>query len=334
MILVTGGTGLVGAHLLVHILSQSDTNQNIVRATYRSQPSIKKTKSLFDRYHKAHLFDSIEWVQADIIDIPALEIAFKDITMVYHCAAFISFDPRDEDKLRKTNIEGTANIVNFALAKGVKKLCHISSIAALGDVIGTETVINEVAEWNPEKQHSDYAISKYGAEIEVWRGQQEGLDVIIVNPGVIIGPGFPNQGSGELITKVANGMSYYTLGTTGFIAVPDVVAITYELMNSAITNERYTLIAENIIFRDFFNVVADALKVNRPTKIASPLLVGVVWRIDAVLARIFNRKRRLTKAAAVASYATNTYSNNKIKSALNFKFTAIDQYIKENFNKS
>lgn len=327
MILVTGGTGLVGAHLLVHILSQSDINQSMVRATYRTIDTIDKTKSLFDRYLKATLFDRIEWVQADILDVPALEIAFQGISMVYHCAAIISFDPREENKLRKTNIEGTANIVNFALAKGVKKLCHISSIAALGDVISTETVINEEAEWNPEKQHSDYAISKYGAEMEVWRAQQEGLDVIIVNPGVIIGPGFPNQGSGELISKVAKGMSYYTLGTTGFIAVTDVVAITYELMNSTVKNERYTLIAENIIFRDFFNAIADALQVRRPHKQASPLLVEITWRIDAIISRLFNRKRNLTQAAAVASYSTNTYANEKIKMALNFKFTDIKEYI-------
>ena len=331
MILVTGGTGLVGAHLLVHILSHNNVEQFMVRATYRSQATIKKAKSLFDRYNKATLFDRIEWVQADILDVSALEIVFQGITMVYHCAAYISFDPRDEEKLRKNNIEGTANIVNFALAKGIKKLCHISSIAALGDVISTETVITEEAEWNPEKKHSDYAISKYGAEMEVWRAQQEGLDVIIVNPGVIIGPGFPDQGSGELITKVANGMPYYTLGTTGFIAVTDVVAITYDLMNSPIKNERYTLIAENMIFRDFLNTVADVLQVKRPLKEASHLLVGIAWRMDAVISFVFNRKRKFTQAAALASIATNTYSNNKIKTALHFNFLDIKEYIKANF---
>jgi nucleoside-diphosphate-sugar epimerase len=331
MILVTGGTGLVGAHLLLHIIASDNNEQSKVRATYRSLTSIDKTKSLFDRYHKSTLFDRIDWVQADILDIPALTTAFEGITMVYHCAACISFDPRDENKLRKTNIEGTANIVNFALAKGIKKLCHISSIAALGDVISTETIITEEAEWNPEKQHSDYAISKYGAEMEVWRAQQEGLDVIIVNPGVIIGPGFPDQGSGELIKKVASGLSYYTLGTTGFITVTDVISISYELMNSAIKNERYTLIAQNIIFRDFLNIVADALQVKRPHKEARPLIVEIAWRIDAIAAWLLNRKRKLTQAMAVAYYSTNTYSNDKIKKALNYKFLDMKEYINANF---
>ena len=332
MILVTGGTGLVGAHLLLHIIEADSAAQSKVRATYRNFSSIEKTKSLFDRYHKSTLFDRIDWVQADILDIPALTTAFEGITMVYHCAAYISFDPRDENKLRKTNIEGTANIVNLAIAKRVKKLCHISSTAALGDVISTETIITEEAEWNPEKQHSDYAISKYGAEMEVWRAHQEGLDVIIVNPGVIIGPGFEDQGSGQLIKKIANGLSYYTLGSTGFITVTDVVSITYELMNSPIKNERYTLIAENIVFRDFFNIVANALQVKQPHKKASPLLLEVAWRIDVLLARILHKKRNLTKAAAVASYTKSTYANEKIKTALNIKFLDIEEYIKMNFS--
>jgi nucleoside-diphosphate-sugar epimerase len=331
MILVTGGTGLVGAHLLLHIIQDDSASQSKVRATYRSLTSIEKTKSLFDSYHKSTLFDRIDWVQADILDIPALTIAFEGITIVYHCAAYISFDPRDENKLRKTNIEGTTNIVNFALVKGVKKLCHISSTAALGDVISTETIITEQAEWNPEKQHSDYAISKYGAEMEVWRAQQEGLDVIIVNPGVIIGPGFPDQGSGELIKKVSGGLSYYTLGTTGFISVTDVVSISYELMNSTIKNERYTLIAQNIMFRDFLNTVADALQVKRPHKEASPLMVEIAWRIDAIAAWLLNRKRKLPQATAVASYSTNRYSNDKIKKALNYKFLDMKEYIKTHF---
>lgn len=331
MILVTGGTGLVGAHLLVHILSHSNAEQLMVRATYRSQATIKKTKSLFDSYNKANLYDRIEWVKADITDIPALEVAFEGITHVYHCAAFISFDSKDEEKLRKINIEGTANIVNFAIAKGVKKLCHISSIAALGDVLSTETVITEEAEWNPEKKHSDYAISKYGAEMEVWRGQQEGLDVIIVNPGVIVGPGFPDQGIGELIKKVKKGMPYYTLGTTGFIAVTDVATISYDLMNSPIKNERYTLIAQNIIYKDFLTIVAEAIGVKPPKKEASPFLIEVAWRIDAISSWIFNRKRKLPQAIAVASYSTNTYSNEKIKTVLGYEFIAIEKYIRENF---
>ncbi|MCV9929292.1 NAD-dependent epimerase/dehydratase family protein [Flavobacterium sp. LS1R49] len=329
MVLITGGTGLVGAHLLLHLIENGDN----VRAIYRNAEKIERTKSVFDLYKKSHLFESIQWIEADILDVPSLEVAFIDIEYVYHCAALISFDPKDEDLVRKTNIEGTANIVNFCIAKQIKKLCFVSSIAALGDLAAHETIITEETEWNPEKPHSDYAISKYGAEMEVWRGIQEGLNIVIINPGVILGP-IPKsknteQGSAELYTKVANGLPFYTLGSTGFVTVDDVVRIAATLIKSEIKNERFTLISENVVFRDILNTIADALKVKRPSKHASPLLMKIVWRIDWFLATFFLKKRQITKATAKSSYTKDLYSNEKIKTALNIDFRNIHQYIKE-----
>jgi len=329
MILVTGGTGLVGAHLLLYLIESENIGANKIRAIYRKLESIEKTKALFLLYSKSALFNTIEWVQADIIDIPSLEHAFIGIDYVYHSAALISFDPKDEETLRKTNIEGTANIVNFCLAKGVKKLCYISSTAALGDLAAHETSITEETEWNPEKPHSDYAISKYGAEIEIWRGQQEGLDVVVVNPGVIIGPGFQDQGSGLLFQKVANGLPFYTLGIAAFVAVSDVVRITIQLMKSEIKNERFILIAQNIPFRDILNSISDALKVKRPTRHLKPSVMQIAWRVDWIISSILGRKRRLTRATATASYSKHIYSNEKIKRTLNTEFVDVHQYIEE-----
>jgi nucleoside-diphosphate-sugar epimerase len=328
MILVTGGTGLVGAHLLFHLMESRSIGSENVRAIYRNAKSIEKTKNLFNLYKQPDLFDAIEWIQADITDIPALEKAFEGINYVYHCAALISFDPKDEDLIRKTNIEGTANIVNFCIANSIQKLCFMSSIAALGDLAPHENLITEETEWNPEKPHSDYAISKYGAEMEIWRGQQEGLKVIIVNPGVIIGPGFWEQGSGVLFTKVKKGLSFYTLGNSGFVAVTDVVRITTQLMKSEIHNERFTLITENIIFQNLLNTIADSLSVKRPNIHASPLFMEICWRIDWILSNVFQQERKLTKATAKASYSKNKYSNEKIKSTLNTQFLDIHRYIK------
>ena len=299
MILVTGGTGLVGAHLLLHLVEQGEN----VRAIYRTTASIEKTKNLFSLYHKSHLFEKIEWLEADILDITSLEIAFRNIEFVYHCAALISFDPKDEETIRKTNIEGTANIVNFCLAFGIKKMLFVSSIAALGDPNAVETVISETTEWNPEKPHSDYAISKYGAEMEVWRGQQEGLSVIIVNPGIILGPGFHEQGSSALFSAVAKGLSFHTLGTTGFIAVTDVVETSIQLMNSDVKNERFTLIENNYSFQEILNCIADSLKIKRPQWHATPFLVNVFWRVDWFLSTFFFKKRKLSRASAKASYS-------------------------------
>lgn len=329
MVLVTGGTGLVGSHLLLHLIENGEN----VRAIYRTKNNIQKTKSVFELYKKEALFEKIEWLEADILDVPSLETAFINVDYVYHCAALISFDPKDEEALRKINIEGTANMVNFSIALGVKKFCFVSSIAALGDLASHETYITEETDWNPEKPHSDYAISKYGSEMEVWRAHQEGLDVIIVNPGVILGP-IPKtknkqQGSAELYLKVANGLSFYTLGSTGFITVDDVVKISSQLMHSEIKNERFTLIADNIVFKDILDTIAEVLKVKKPSRHAKPLFMNFLWMADGIFSTLFFQKRRLTKATAKASYSKNLYSNEKIKTALGTVFTDVHQYVKD-----
>lgn len=328
MVLITGGTGLVGAHLLLHLIENGDS----IRAIYRNTKTIEKTKSLFSLYDKDSFFDKIEWITADILDVPSLEIAFENVDYVYHCAALISFDPKDEELLRKTNIEGTANIVNFCVAKNVKKLCFVSSVAALGDLKENEEVITEETEWNPEKPHSDYAISKYGAEMEIWRGQQEGLNSIIVNPGVILGSRIWDKGSGMLFNKIEKGLPFYTKGTTGFITVNDVVKTMVKLMKSEVKNERFILIAQNISFQDLFNSIANALNVKIPSIYLSPLLVEIYWRIDWFLSTLFGVKRTLDRATAIASYSKNLFSNAKIKNALDMEFLDIHQYIKANEN--
>jgi nucleoside-diphosphate-sugar epimerase len=325
MVLVTGGTGLVGAHLLLHLIE----NERAVRAIYRKPETIQKTKTLFSIHKKEKLFEKINWVKADILDIPSLEIAFENIEYVYHCAALISFDPKDENAIRKTNIEGTANIVNFCIAKNVQKLCYVSSIAALGDLKENEKIITEETEWNPEKPHSDYAISKYGAEMEIWRGQQEGVNCIIVNPGVILGPRIWEQGSGLLFKKIEKGFPFYSKGTTGIIAVTDVAKIMVQLMKSEVNNERFTLISTNIVFQDLFNSIADALKTKRPSIYINPFITNVLSRIDWFFSNVFRTKRKLDRATAIASYSKSEYSNEKIKDKLSIDFTDIHFYIKE-----
>lgn len=330
MVLVTGATGLVGSHLVLHLLENGDD----VSAIYRSEKAIGKTKSIFRLYNKEQLFDRIRWIEADINDIPSLEIAFQNIDYVYHCAAFISFEPTDEEKIRKINIEGTANIVNFCLDKKVKKMCYVSSIAALGDLpqnlrASQQNSITENTDWNPEKPHSDYAISKYGAEMEIWRGQQEGLKAVVVNPGVIFGPGFWNEGSGKIFSTVAKGTKYYTKGSSGFIAVSDVVHIMSLLMKSDISGERYILISKNVIFQDLIDIIAEGLQVKKPTSYAKKWMTEIAWRLDWLRAHLFFSKRKLSKAVARSLHTKDVYSNEKIKQELGFEFAPIKTYIEE-----
>jgi len=324
MILVTGGTGLVGAHLLLHLIESGMVN---IRAIYRNTDAVKKTKSLFELYQKKDLFSKVEWVQADILDVPSLEMAFENVDFVYHCAGFISFNPNDEDQIRKVNIEGTANIVNFCIDKKVTKLCHVSSIAALGNLAPNQTIITEDTEWNPEVLHSDYAISKYATEMEVWRGHQEGLQVVIVNPGVVFGPGFWNQGSGTLFTAIKKGIPFYTIGSTGYVAVTDVVAIMVQLMQSGCNGERFTLISENISFKDIIYKIAVRIGAKTPHLKAGPWLLSWAWKLDWVFSKVLKTKRKISRHASISLQNGDAISNKKIINYLNVTFEKIDDYL-------
>lgn len=323
MILVTGATGLVGSHLLISLLQENQS----VKALYRNSKHIEKVKNVFAYKNQLNLFDKINWVEGDITDIPSLNVAFENISSVYHCAALISFDPRDEEKLRKVNIEGTANVVNCCIDFGVKKLCHVSSIAALGDTKEGETIITEETDWNPEKLHGDYAISKYGAEMEVWRGFQEGLEVVIVNPGVIFGYGFPEQGSSVIFKSLKKGLSFYTKGKTGIIAVEDVVNCMVQLMKKNVTGQQYTLVAENPTLETILFTIADGLKVKRPSIYANRTLTRMAWRLDWFLSKITRKKRSFTRATAKASHSTDIYDNTKIINELNYSFISMEPYL-------
>ena len=324
MILVTGATGLVGSHLVLHLLEQGQQ----VKALFRNENGKQKVKSVFDHHNKQDLYGKIHWCRADILDIPSLEDAFQDVNYVYHCAALISFDPKEEENLRKINIEGTQNIISFCIDFKIKKLCYVSSIAALGDLAPHEKIVTEACEWIPEMQHSDYAISKYGAEMKVWRAQQEGLDVVVVNPGVILGPLFWTAGSGEIYAKVKSGLPFYTKGSTGFICVNDVVTILSLLMQSDILGEKFILISENKTYQEIIFTISETLQLTTTKRYAGKFLTSFAWRIDWFLATFFGKKRTLTKDLASALHAKNHYSNEKIIKQLGFKFLEVDLYLK------
>jgi len=326
MILVTGATGLVGSHLLYRLASGNVP----VRAIYRRSHKLEMVKKVFAYYTDMDedLYRRIEWIKADLSDIPALEKAFYGVEYVYHCAAFVSFEPDKYRALRKINIEGTANIVNLCIAHQVKKLCHVSSVAALGNETDQNKPITEKTAWNPEEDHSVYAITKYGAEMEVWRGTQEGVDAVIVNPGVIIGPGFWRGGSsGSLINMVYNGVPYYTSGSTGYVDVLDVVEVMTTIMASNIKNESFVLAAANLTYKDFIYKTAKALGAKQPSKKATPLLLEIGWRADWLRHIFFGKRRRLTKQLAKTVRFNAKYSSDKLKNQFGYAFRDIDDTI-------
>ena len=322
MILVTGATGLVGSHLILELVKKGE----VVKALYRSESKKKRVEEVFRYYNYGDLFGKINWVLGDILDVPSLELAFEKVTKVYHCAALVSFDPKDEEQLRKVNIEGTANIVNFCIDYQIEKLCYVSSIAALGDLKDFEEVITEETEWNPEVSHSDYAISKYGAEMEVWRGYQEGLSVVVVNPGVILGPLFWEEGSGDIYKKVRKGIPFYTTGGTGFVSVNDVVQPMMQLMNASITGERYILVSETLTYGEITTLIAKKMNVQLPRIKATSWMLALAWRLDWFLG-VFGKKRVLSKNMAKTLCVMDNYDASEIVRKLGYEFTTVETYI-------
>lgn len=319
---------MVGSHLLYKLLK---TN-NKVRAIYRREHKLALVKKVFSYYSAddESLFQQIEWVEADITDIPALQRAFQDIDHVYHCAAFVSFEPDKYHVLRKINIEGTANVVNLCLSHQVKKLCYVSSIAAIGHQQNPQQLITEDTNWNQDADNSVYAITKYGAEIEVWRGSQEGIDAVIINPGIIIGPGFWNSGgSSSLIKKIYKGMPYYTHGVTAYVDVDDVVRAMILLMQSPITNERFIVISENLSFKEFQQQTALALGVKPASKEATPLILGLGWRLDWLNRLLTGKRRRLSRQMTRSARSITKYDASKIKNALDFEFKPMQASIED-----
>ncbi|TDO21528.1 nucleoside-diphosphate-sugar epimerase [Pedobacter duraquae] len=314
MILITGATGFLGAEL-THKLTNQGLRVCALKREHSVIPELLKGNSL------------IEWRIADINDFSALEDAFEGITQVYHCAAFISFDPKDKAKLLRINIEGTSNIVHLCLA-GNQRLVHVSSVAALGDAKkGMQITENDHWEYSPNV-HS-YAISKYEGEMEVWRGIAEGLDAVIVNPSVIIGPGAGYSGSGAIFKLVKEGLAFYTKGATGIVDVQDVVKSMIALMNSSEHGQRFTISAENLHYKTFFAEIAKGFGVKAPAKEAKAWMLGIAWR-GAKLASFFTGKpAALTSDAAKSSMNESLYSNDKITKTIGIQFKPLSQSIQE-----
>ncbi|MFY7811574.1 MAG: NAD-dependent epimerase/dehydratase family protein [Flavobacterium sp.] len=326
MNLVTGATGMVGSYLTMQLLLD---NEEVV-AIYRNIHSIEKTKSLFKLMNQEILFNEIKWEEVDILNINSLSQLFHKYRFenIYHCAALVSFDPNDFDVLIKTNIEGTANMVNFALANKISKFCHVSSIAALGDVEKPDEIIDENTNWNKEVNHNDYSISKYGSEIEVWRAHQEGLSVIIVNPGVVLGAGFWHTGSGKIFSQLQKNSLFYTNGVTGFIDVEDLVKIMILLIKTTHKSDNYIVISENLSYHELIKLIAKSFKLKQPKYKLGTWVTQILYQIDWLYCFFTNSKRKFSKSIHLSLHSKNYYFNKKLQSTVDYPLKTIEESIK------
>ena len=330
MIFVTGSTGVLGTHVLAELTKRGHT----IRALKRKNSDLKNVESVFAYYFGKQSSDylkNITWAEGDITDVVSLENGMKGCDTVYHCAALVSFKRRDFKKLIKINKEGTANVVNVCLSLNINHLCYVSSTAAIGRS-SLKTMYDESNKWLSDPDNSGYAISKYSAENEVWRGVEEGLNAVIVNPCVILGPGNWNESSLSIFKVIKKGLRFYTPGANAFVDARDVAYAMAELSERKIYNERFLFIGENLKYKTLFDKIAQAFQVKGPTVEARPWMAALVWRIEGVLAFLFGKKQNITRETARSSMTTVMYSNEKIKSRFDIRFHTMDEAIENAVN--
>ena len=332
MIFITGCTGLVGSHLVAELVKrqQSTVNrqQTTVKLLCRKNSDLSLLNRVLSRYGINGIPADVEFVYGDVLDYDIIESAMKDVDEVYHCAAVVSFDPSDKGSLMRVNVEGTRNMVNAALHCGVKKFCHVSSIAALGRALEGES-IDEESPWTRSKNNSVYSNSKHEAEMEVWRGIAEGLNATIVNPSLILGAGRWDSSSCELFNTVAKGFPFYTEGVNGFVDVKDVARAMIMLMENNKFGQRYCLNGALISYKELFTLMANNFNVKVPYIKVGKTLSEIAWRIFWIFGKIQGKKPLITKETARTATRKYSYSSAKIIRELNFQFTPIEESVKE-----
>ena len=311
-ILVTGGTGLLGSYLLRYLVR--DGHQNI-RAIKRANSSMALVEEVKDK---------IEWIDCDILDIPLLEDVMRGVQQVYHCAGMVSYQSKDRNLMYQVNVEGTANIVNLALDEGIEKLVHVSSIAALGRRKGlVET--DENNRWEKSERNSQYGISKFQGEQEVWRGIAEGLNAIIINPSIIMGSGFWDRGSAKFYKTISKGYPFYATGGSGFVDVRDVCLLMMEMMESDIVAQRFIANSENLPYKKVFDIIAKSIDCKPPSMPLNKLIGGLAWRVEWLRSKLTGGWAVVTKETVSNSFHKHIFQNQKSIDTFDFEYTPYEQ---------
>jgi nucleoside-diphosphate-sugar epimerase len=322
MILVTGATGLLGSGLIFNLAQQGKK----VRALKRHTSNMSRVNRYFDPY--PDLMNQIEWVIGDVAGYDTIDDNLDGITHVYHCAGKVSFHDADNNLMLHDNILGTANLVNACLIRPEIRLCHVSSVAALGRSSQGEK-IDENSMWKQSPYNSVYAVSKFSSEREVWRGVAEGLNAVIINPSIIVGPGNWKTDSSMMFTRIWKGLKFYTDGVTGFVGLDDVITCMTQLMNSDVTGQRYIISSQNVSFKEFFEKISQQLNKPAPSIHAGKILSELAWRMELIKGYITNKKPAITRENAISASKISYYDSSKIKQQLNIDFKSIDDMVSD-----
>lgn len=324
MIFVTGGTGLVGAHLLMALLEDGEKPT----AIFRSKQSLEVFSQMEKWYQKPEgFFNQVNWVQCDLNNEYELNKLLQGITTIFHCAALVSFQAKHKYMLEEVNIFGTKHLVDLALANGVKEFYHVSSTAAIGKPKNKQQLITENEQWKKTTNTSNYSITKHFAELEVWRGYEEGMQGAIINPSVIIGPGLWGKSSTNLVETAAKGLMFYTKGINGFVDVRDVANALILCYKKKVKSTRILIVSENLSFKTLFDLFADALNQPKPKYFANKFLSSVAWRVSWLLSMITQKPATITKETARSAHSINKYSNQRSLELLGLQYKTIKQAV-------
>lgn len=324
MIFVTGGSGFLGAHLLVQL---SALDKRIIAAK-RVTTQLDYVKRVFELAGFSDRFEKIEWKNVDLFDTYEIEDALTGVEQIYHCASEVSFHPKHHQKMIENNVTITANLANAALFCGIKKFMHVSSIAALGRS-AQEEIIDETRIWKTDPVNSKYGYSKYKSEMEVWRAFEEGLPVIIVNPSMIMGYCPWNEGTGKMFDRAFDGMKFYTNGYTGWVDVKDVAICMVALMQKNINGERYIISAETKGYKEIFELMADAFNKPKAKKPANLKLAKWIVMVEEVKTKLTGSSPLVTKESLKNATLECNYINEKVKKELNYQFIPVENTIRD-----
>ena len=324
MILITGATGLVGSHLLIQLTQQGHP----CKALYRNHDKIKDVKALYHYYYpeeSSEKWDGIQWVSCDLLNLMEIDVAMGGVDYVYHCAALVSFFKADFESCIKNNRIATANIVNYSLKHQIKKLCYVSSTAAIG--VNVKGATNEMNKWEPGNEVSGYSVSKFLAEKEVWRGIEEGLNAVMINPCVIFGPGDWNNSSLAIFKAAKKGMPFYPPGANAIVDVRNVVTAMIQLTESTISKERYLCVGPNLRFHDLFQSLCKALGKNSP-KFTAPKFVALFYALmNELLGHITGKRTGVSIESVHSGYKTITYNREKLDKIVSQSYYSLDETI-------
>jgi len=326
--LVTGATGILGANLIWQLLLQNKT----VVAVKRKKSNLNQVLELFkanDSLNYNTYFEKIKWIELDLFDVYGIEDALNqnNIKVVYHCAGFVSFFDSDKEELFKVNEEATLNLVNACLTFPEIYLCHVSSIATINN-LDYKIDLNEDVFWKTSGKESYYAISKYKGENQVWRGIEEGLKAVIVNPGVILSAGFKNQSSNKIIDYCLKNGKFYTTGKSAYVLASDVAKCMINLIENKVFSQRFIICENNYSHKEIFHFIQSHLNLKKASLELKYYQVYCFYLFGKFLKLFRIKKQVLSKSATASIFNVQNYSNSKITNELNFKFTPINEALK------